>query len=50
MGWGECGRTGRGQGMITSVNRFDPNKDLKTEMNVLFFCESKQIQRGQVTG
>lgn len=39
-----------GQGMITSFNRFDPIKDLKAEMNVLFFCERKQIQRGEVTG
>lgn len=39
-----------GQGMITSFNHSDPTKDLKTEMNVLFFCERKQIQRGEVTG
>lgn len=38
-----------GQGMITSFNLFDPTKDLKAEMNVLFFCERKQIQRGEVT-
>jgi hypothetical protein len=41
---------GGGQGMITSFNRFDPIKDLKAEMNVLFFCERKQIQGGEVTG